>query len=419
MLTLCSKRNINHIGFSKRFLSLSSSQQVPISNFEPSVSLPYNKLVDNLSVVREKLNRPLSLSEKILYSHIADPASVDDIIRGESFLKLNPDRLAMPDSSSQIALLQFISTGLHTVQLPSTIHCDHLIEAHSGAASDLESSNRKNVEINNFLISAAKKYGIGLWKPNSGIIHQIVLENYAFPGGYMIGTDSHTPNAGGLSMVGIGVGAPDALDCMVGLQHELKAPKIIGIQLNGTLNEWCSPKMVILKVAELLTVSGGTGSIIEYFGSQNTLDSISCTGMATICNMGAEIGATSSVFQYSASMADYLHATNRGYIADVLDQALIDELLTLDPQFDPLQQYDAFYEINLSELKPSMNGPYTPDLRHELGSELEKAAIKRVIDWIMFYMRQAQEAGLKAQCPLYVSPGSEQIRGTMKRDGMQ
>eukprot|EP01083_Nonionella_stella_P105564 303684_1 len=211
---------------------------------------------------------------------------------------------------------------------------------------------------------------------------------------------------------------------MVGLQHELKAPKIIGIQLNGTLNEWCSPKMVILKVSELLTVSGGTGSMIEYFGSETTLDSISCTGMATICNMGAEIGATSSVFQYSASMADYLHATNRGYIADVLDQALIDELLTLDPQFDPLQQYDAFYEINLSELKPSMNGPYTPDLRHELGSELELIgsctnSSYEDLSRVAFYMRQAQEAGLKAQCPLYVSPGSEQIRGTMKRDGMQ
>eukprot|EP01084_Bolivina_argentea_P212482 361183_1 len=436
MLTKLIPKHCKYSITSKRLLS---SYNAPISNFEPNIPLPYNKLLNNLSIIRSKLNRPLSLSEKILYSHMEDPECVTDIIRNNSFIKLKPDRLAMPDSSSQIALLQFISTGLPKVSLPSTIHCDHLIIAHSGAEPDLTHANETNIEINNFLTSASKKYGIGLWKPNSGIIHQIVLENYAFPGGFMIGTDSHTPNAGGLSMIGIGVGAPDALDCMVNLPLELTTPKIIGIKLNGKLNEWCSPKMIILKVAELLTVSGGTQSIIEYFGDKDTLDTITCTGMATICNMGAEIGATSSVFQYNESMKEYLYATNRGYIADVLDTQLINELLRLDNEFDPNTQYDEFYEINLSELKPSMNGPYTPDLRHNLGEELEKVADENGwpkqlsasligsctnssyedLSRVAYYVEQASNVGLKAKCPLYVSPGSEQIRATIKRDGIQ
>ena len=438
MLAKISSKHYNQIGSYQKFFS-SWSYSAAISNFEPNVSLPYNKLLDNLSIIRKKLNRPLSLSEKILYSHLDDPECVSNIKRNESFISLNPDRLAMPDSSSQIALLQFISTGMSKVNLPSTIHCDHLIEAHCNAKQDLQEANIKNIEINNFLISASKKYGIGFWKPNSGIIHQIVLENYAFPGGFMIGTDSHTPNAGGLSMCGIGVGAPDALDCMVGYPLQLKAPKIIGIKLNGKLSKWCSPKMIILKVAQLLTVQGGTGAIIEYFGDKQTLDTISCTGMATICNMGAEIGATCSVFQYNESMKEYLNATGREYISNILNKDLINQLLKLDEKFDPKSQYDEFYEINLSKLKPSMNGPYTPDLRHNLGEDLSKEVNKNGwpknlsasligsctnssyedLSRVAFYIKQASNAGLKAVCPLYVSPGSEQIRATMKRDGLQ
>jgi len=281
---------------------------VAMSKFDQGAEMPYAKLVKNLEVVKGRLNRPLTLSEKILYSHLDEPAT-QDIVRGESYLRLRPDRVAMQDATAQMAMLQFISSGLPKVAVPSTIHCDHLIQAQIEGVKDLARAKDINKEVYNFLATAGAKYGVGFWKPGSGIIHQIILENYAFPGLLMVGTDSHTPNGGGLGGLCIGVGGADAVDVMASIPWELKCPKVIGVKLTGKLSGWTSPKDVILKVAGILTVKGGTGAIVEYFGPG--VDSISCTGMGTICNMGAEIGATTSVFPFNGRMADYLVAERK------------------------------------------------------------------------------------------------------------
>eukprot|EP01083_Nonionella_stella_P028852 79518_1 len=421
------------LSISKRCLVSSTSSSSPISNLEPNTSLPYNKLMANLSIVRKKLNRPLSLAEKILYSHLDDPESVSSIKRGDSHLVLRPDRIATHDASGPMALLQFISSGIKQTAIPTALHCDHIIRAHSGAAHDLNISGQEHKELHTFLASACKKYGVGFWKPGSGIIHQIILENYAFPGGLMIATDSHSPNAGGLSMCAIGVGISEVVESMAGLAWELKAPKLIGIELIGALNAWCSPKDVILSVTNLLTVSGGTNCIVEYFG--DGVDTISCTGMATICNMGAEIGATCSVFGYTSSMREYLIATNREYIANHAED-IKDEYLTADRAFT---DYDHVIRIDLSQLQPALNGPFTPDARNTAGEQMKDAVQNN--GWpqqlsaaligsctnssyedmsrVASLVEQAKAAGLRTKIPLLVSPGSEQVRATMQRDGIQ
>uniref|UniRef100_A0A6G1SCX7 Aconitate hydratase, mitochondrial n=1 Tax=Aceria tosichella TaxID=561515 RepID=A0A6G1SCX7_9ACAR len=387
----------------------------------------YQQLQAKLKLVNKKLARPLTLSEKILYSHI-DNVETQDIVRGESYLKLRPDRVAMQDATAQMALLQFISSGLPKVSLPTTIHCDHLIEAKLGATKDLSKAKEVNKEVYDFLSSAASKYGIGFWHPGSGIIHQIVFENYAYPGCLIIGTDSHTPNGGGLGGLCIGVGGADAVDAMASLPWELKCPKVIGVHLTGNLNGWASFKDVILKIADILTVKGGTGSIIEYFGPG--VDNIACTGMGTICNMGAEIGATTSVFPYNGQMRDYLIATNRSEIAAAADDNT--NLLSADKN----AKYDKVIELNLDTLEPYVNGPFTPDRGHTI-SQLGESAKKN--NWPLdikvgligsctnssygdmtraaSVARQAIEHGLKAKSSFTVTPGSEQIRATIERDG--
>uniref|UniRef100_A0A7I2V6A6 Aconitase 2 n=1 Tax=Homo sapiens TaxID=9606 RepID=A0A7I2V6A6_HUMAN len=340
--------------------------KVAMSHFEPNEYIHYDLLEKNINIVRKRLNRPLTLSEKIVYGHLDDPAS-QEIERGKSYLRLRPDRVAMQDATAQMAMLQFISSGLSKVAVPSTIHCDHLIEAQVGGEKDLRRAKDINQEVYNFLATAGAKYGVGFWKPGSGIIHQIILENYAYPGVLLIGTDSHTPNGGGLGGICIGVGGADAVDVMAGIPWELKCPKVIGVKLTGSLSGWSSPKDVILKVAGILTVKGGTGAIVEYHGPG--VDSISCTGMATICNMGAEIGATTSVFPYNHRMKKYLSKTGREDIANLADE-FKDHLVP-----DPGCHYDQLIEINLSELKPHINGPFTPDLAHpvaEVGKVAEK-----------------------------------------------
>jgi aconitate hydratase len=417
----------------KRCLHISPAQQaaskkVALSKFEPNEYIPYDKLTSKLQVVRNRLNRPLTLSEKVLYSHLHEPES-QEIVRGQSYLKLRPDRVAMQDATAQMALLQFISSGLPKVQVPSTIHCDHLIEAQIGGDKDLARAKDINKEVYNFLASAGSKYGLGFWKPGSGIIHQIILENYAFPGVLLIGTDSHTPNGGGLGGLFIGVGGADAVDVMAGLPWELKCPKVIGVKLTGQLSGWTSPKDVILKLAGILTVKGGTGAIVEYFGEG--VDSISCTGMGTICNMGAEIGATTSIFPYNKRMSDYLDATGRNGIASLAHQ--YPDLFKADPN----AHYDRVIEINLSELKPHVNGPFTPDLANPI-DKLGEEAVKN--GWPLdvkvgligsctnssyedmsraaSIAKQALAHGLKAKGGFTVTPGSEQIRATIERDGL-
>uniref|UniRef100_A0AAZ3NZ23 Aconitase/3-isopropylmalate dehydratase large subunit alpha/beta/alpha domain-containing protein n=1 Tax=Oncorhynchus tshawytscha TaxID=74940 RepID=A0AAZ3NZ23_ONCTS len=288
--------------------AFNAKPKVAMSRFEPGTSISYEKLHENIDIVRKRLNRPLTLSEKIVYGHLDDPVG-QDIARGRTYLRLRPDRVAMQDATAQMAMLQFISSGLPKVAVPSTIHCDHLIEAQIGGVEDLKRAKEVNQEVYNFLATAGAKYGVGFWKPGSGIIHQIILENYAYPGVLLIGTDSHTPNGGGLGSICIGVGGADAVDVMAGIPWELKCPNVIGVKLTGSLSGWTSPKDVILKVAGILTVKGGTGAIVEYHGPG--VDSISCTGMATICNMGAEIGATTSVFPYNHRMKTYLNKTGR------------------------------------------------------------------------------------------------------------
>ncbi|EPQ31103.1 uncharacterized protein PFL1_01292 [Pseudozyma flocculosa PF-1] len=388
----------------------------------------YKRIDDNLKVVRSRLNQPLTLAEKIVYGHLDQPET-QEISRGNSYLKLRPDRVACQDATAQMALLQFMSAGLPTVAVPSTVHCDHLIEAQIGGAKDLARAIDINKEVYDFLATCTAKYGLGFWKPGSGIIHQIILENYAFPGGMMIGTDSHTPNAGGLGMVACGVGGADAVDVMANIPWELKCPKVIGVELKGKMSGWTTPKDIILKVAGELTVKGGTGAIIEYKGPG--VESLSCTGMATICNMGAEIGATTSVFPYNERMGDYLRATKRADIAD-LAKGFQKNLLP-----DQGAEYDSHLEINLSELEPHINGPFTPDLatpiskfaeevkKNDWPEELKVSLIGSCTNSSYEDMSRsasiAEEAlahGLKTKAKFTITPGSEQIRATIQRDGI-
>ncbi len=382
---------------------------------------------------RKILGRPLTYVEKVLYSHLWDTVQ-RELKRGTDYVDLAPDRVAMQDATAQMALLQFMSAGKKTTAVPSTVHCDHLIQAQVGAKDDLLRANEENKEVYSFLESVSRKYGIGFWKPGAGIIHQVVLENYAFPGGMMIGTDSHTPNAGGLGMIAIGVGGADAVDVMAGMPWELKWPKLIGVHLTGKLNGWTSPKDVILKVAGILTVKGGTGHIVEYFGEGAS--SLSCTGKGTICNMGAEIGATTSVFPFDQKMADYLRSTGREDVAE-LAMAIKDELND-DPEVlqDPAKYFDQIIEINLSELEPHLNGPFTPDLAWPISKMKEAVKEKDYPDEISVALigsctnssyedidrsaniaKQALTKGLKAKAQFTITPGSEQVRATIERDG--
>ena len=389
----------------------------------------YATLPDRVATGRHRLGRPLTLAEKILINHLDDPAG-QEMERGRSYADFHPDRVAMQDATAQMALLQFMTAGLPQVAVPSTVHCDHLILAKAGADIDLRFALDINSEVYAFLRTVSAKYGIGFWKPGSGIIHQVVLEHYAFPGGMMIGTDSHTPNAGGLGMVAIGVGGADAVDVMTGFPFNVRWPKVIGVKLTGSLSGWSSPKDVILEVARVLTVSGGTGAIVEYFGPG--ADSISATGKATICNMGAEIGATTSVFAYDANIAAFLKATGREAIADAADRVAAD----LRP--DDGAQYDQLLKIDLDQLKPLINGPHTPDLAHRVGAGVGTAAAKNGwpieissaligsctnssyedITRAASIARQAAAKGLTAKTELLVTPGSEQVRATIERDGL-
>ena len=331
----------------------------------------YSELPSKVLTARKMLGRPMTMAEKILYSHTFKPAAKENL-RGKDYVDFAPDRVAMQDATAQMALLQFDTCGRETVAVPSTVHCDHLIQAKVGAKEDLSIAIDTNREVYDFLSSISNKYGIGFWKPGAGIIHQVVLENYAFPGGMMIGTDSHTPNAGGLGMIAIGVGGADAVDVMAGLPWELKMPKLIGVKLTGKMSGWTSAKDVILKVAGILTVKGGTGAIVEYFGEG--ADSMSCTGKATICNMGAEIGATCSLFTYDDKMAAYLKATERGEVAKLADE--VREHLRPDKEVyaNPQKYFDQLIEINLSELEPHVNGPFTPDLATPISKMAEAVA---------------------------------------------
>jgi len=390
---------------------------------------------ERIAAARKVVNRPLTLSEKILYTHLTEGNASKAFERGKSYVDFAPDRVAMQDATAQMALLQFMQAGRPKVAVPSTVHCDHLITAKVGAEQDLAVANSESREVYDFLASVSNKYGIGFWKPGAGIIHQVVLENYAFPGGMMIGTDSHTVNAGGLGMVAIGVGGADACDVMAGLPWELKFPKLIGVKLTGKLNGWTAPKDVILKVAGILTVKGGTGAIVEYFGEGAT--SMSCTGKGTICNMGAEIGATTSTFGYDESMERYLRATGRSEVADMANG--IKHHLTADAEVyaNPEQYFDQVIEINLSELTPHLNGPFTPDLATPV-SEMKDAAEKNgwplKVEWGLIgsctnssyedlsraasIARQALEKGLKTKAQFGINPGSEQVRYTADRDGL-
>ncbi|MGB4538685.1 MAG: aconitate hydratase [Prolixibacteraceae bacterium] len=387
-----------------------------------------------VSAARNVLNRPLTYAEKILYAHLYDSAARQAFERGKSYVDFAPDRVAMQDATAQMALLQFMNAGKRTTAVPSTVHCDHLILAHDNGHADLKASLQNNKEVFDFLESVSNKYGIGFWKPGAGIIHQVVLENYAFPGGMMIGTDSHTPNAGGLGMVAIGVGGADAVDVMAGMAWELKMPKLIGVRLTGMLNGWTAPKDIILKVAGMLTVKGGTGAIIEYFGEGAR--SLSATGKGTICNMGAEVGATTSLFAYDEAMERYLQATGRSQVVEAA--AAIKEELTADPEVyeHPEEYFDQLIEINLSELEPHVNGPFTPDRATPI-SQLAKEATAQGwpleisvgligsctnssyedISRAASIARQALDKGLKTRSGFTITPGSEQVRYTIERDG--
>lgn len=405
--------------------SVSVRAAVAMSKMEPDQFIQYEKLKKNIDIVKNRLQRPLTLSEKIVYGHLDDPHN-QVIERGVSYLNLRPDRVAMQDATAQMAMLQFISSGLPKVAVPSTIHCDHLIQAQVGGDADLARAKEINAEVYNFLQSAGAKYGVGFWKPGSGIIHQILLENYVYPGCLLIGTDSHTVNGGGLGGICIGVGGADAVDVMADIPWELKCPKVIGVELTGELSGWVSSKDVILKVADILTVKGGTGAIVEYHGPG--VDSISCTGMGTICNMGAEIGATTSVFPFNQRMADYLVSTGRSEIA----AAAADVGLVPDEGCE----YDELIKINLNDLKPALNGPFTPDLYNECRNLRETAeqngwpAEVKVgligsctnssyedMGRSVNICKQALEKGVKPKAGFVITPGSEQIRATIERDG--
>jgi aconitate hydratase len=395
----------------------------------------YSKLGDRVNKARDIVGRPLTLAEKILYSHLYQGDPTEAYERGGSYVDFKPDRVAMQDATAQMALLQFMQAGKDKTAVPSTVHCDHLIQAEVGAEKDLEKAISTNKEVYDFLSSVSNKYGIGFWKPGAGIIHQVVLENYAFPGGMMIGTDSHTPNAGGLGMVAIGVGGADAVDVMAGMPWELKMPKLIGVKLTGRLSGWTSAKDVILKVAGILTVKGGTGAIVEYFG--DGADAISCTGKGTICNMGAEIGATTSLFHYSHKMKDYLEATERADIAAEAEK--VKDHLRADQEVidNPDEYFDQVIEINLSELEPHVNGPFTPDLawpisklaeaakEHNWPEEIEVGLIGSCtnssyedITRSASIAQQAADKKIKAKSEFTITPGSEQVRFTAERDGL-
>ncbi len=395
----------------------------------------YSRYDERIAAARQVVNKPLTLSEKILYAHLWDGNATEDYQRGVSYVDFAPDRVAMQDATAQMALLQFMQAGRPKVAVPSTVHCDHLIQAKEGADKDLARAKNESSEVFNFLSSVSNKYGIGFWKPGAGIIHQVVLENYAFPGGMMIGTDSHTVNAGGLGMVAIGVGGADACDVMAGLPWELKFPKLIGVKLTGKLSGWAAAKDVILKVAGILTVKGGTGAIVEYFGEG--AESLSCTGKGTICNMGAEIGATTSTFGYDESMERYLRATGRAEVADAAN--VIKQHLTADAEVyaNPEQYFDQLIEINLSELEPSLNGPFTPDLYTPVSRMREEAAKNGWplrVEWGLIgsctnssyedlsraasIAKQAVDKGLLTKAEFGINPGSEQVRFTADRDGL-
>ena len=395
----------------------------------------YNSFPAKVEAARGLLGRELSLTEKILYAHLDQKTPGNPFARGVSYVDFHPDRVAMQDATAQMALLQFMQAGKSSVSVPSTVHCDHLIQAKTGATEDLKTAGETNREVYDFLATVSNKYGIGFWKPGAGIIHQVVLENYAFPGGMMIGTDSHTVNAGGLGMIAIGVGGADAVDVMAGMPWELKFPRLIGVRLTGRLSGWASAKDVILKVAGLLTVKGGTGAILEYFGEGAR--SISATGKGTICNMGAEIGATTSVFGYDKSMADYLRSTDRQAVADAADKIAAHLTGDADVYEHPENYFDQLIEINLSELEPFINGPFTPDLATPL-SKFAEAVRKN--NWpstlsagligsctnssyediarAASVASQANAMGLKARAEFTITPGSEQVRYTVERDGL-
>lgn len=395
----------------------------------------YSNLAAQLEQVRARLNRPLSLTEKILYTHLYDKHDLEDFQRGGDYVNFSPDRVAMQDATAQMALLQFMQAGKDKVAVPSTVHCDHLIQAKVGADNDLKNAIDTNKEVFDFLSNVSNKYGIGFWKPGAGIIHQVILENYAFPGGMMIGTDSHTVNAGGLGMVAIGVGGADAVDVMAGMPWELKFPKLVGVKLTGKLSGWTSAKDVILKVAGLLTVKGGTGKILEYFGEG--AENISCTGKGTICNMGAEIGATTSLFGYDEKMRAYLRGTDRKDVAEEADKVAAH--LTGDPEVyaDPGKYFDEVIEINLNELEPHINGPFSPDKAWPI-SEFAKAVKENDyprdlevgligsctnssyedITRAASIAQQAVDKGLKVATEFTITPGSEQVRYTIDRDGL-
>ena len=395
----------------------------------------YDRMPERVDRARSIVGRPLTLAEKILYAHLWEGTPTQAFARGKDYVDFAPDRIACQDATAQMALLQFMHAGKSKVAVPTTVHCDHLIQAKEGAEKDLKVATEQSKEVFDFLSSVSNKYGIGFWKPGAGIIHQIVLENYAFPGGMMIGTDSHTVNAGGLGMIAIGVGGADAVDVMAGMAWELKFPKLIGVKLTGKLNGWTAPKDVILKVADILTVKGGTGAIVEYFGEG--AQSLSCTGKGTICNMGAEIGATTSTFGYDESMRRYLKATGREDVVAAADK--VADYLTADPEVyaEPEKYFDQLIEINLSELEPYINGPFTPD-RGTPVSKMKEVA--RENDWplkvewgligsctnssyedlsrAVSVIKQAIELGVTPKASFGINPGSEQIRYTIERDGI-
>jgi aconitate hydratase len=394
----------------------------------------YAEMPAKVDAARKTIGRPLTLSEKILFAHLHADMKLAGFERGKSYVDFAPDRVAMQDATAQMALLQFMQAGRPKVAVPSTVHCDHLITARTEAKEDLKVANTESKEVYDFLASVSNKYGIGFWKPGAGIIHQVVLENYAFPGGMMIGTDSHTVNAGGLGMIAIGVGGADACDVMAGLPWELKWPKLIGVKLTGKLSGWAAPKDVILKVAGILTVKGGTGAIVEYFGEGAS--NMSCTGKGTICNMGAEIGATTSTFGYDESMSRYLKATGREEVATMADG--ITAYLNADPEVhaDPAKYFDEVIEINLTELEPHLNGPFTPDLATPISKMKEAAAANgwptkievgligscthssyEDISRAVSLARQVHAKGLQLKSEFTITPGSEQVRFTVERDG--
>jgi aconitate hydratase len=394
----------------------------------------YAQMAKKINTARSVLNRPMTLTEKVLYSHLSDDIHQEGYTRGGSYVDFSPDRVAMQDATAQMALLQFMMTGKGKVAVPSTVHCDHLIQAKESASIDLAQAKDVNGEVYNFLESVSDKYGIGFWKPGAGIIHQVVLENYAFPGGMMIGTDSHTVNAGGLGMVAIGVGGADAVDVMAGMPWELKFPKLIGVKLTGELSGWTSAKDVILKVAGILTVKGGTGAIVEYFGEG--ADKMSCTGKGTICNMGAEIGATTSIFGYDEHMAKYLRATGRDDVAELADEMGGHLRADLEILENPESYFDKVIEINLSELEPHLNGPFTPDKAtpvSQMGSAAAENKWPTKVDVGLIgsctnssyediaraasIAKQAVDKGLKTKAKFTITPGSEQVRYTIERDG--